>query len=111
MTAKKGFTLIELLLVVLILAILASIVVPRITASTGDAKKSKCNANWANLVVALELYAAQNDGEYPANQTAFNTTILNSATYFPHGSPVCPYGTTYSYISTAGLETVTQHSH
>ena len=111
MKTRKGFTLIELLLVVLILAVLASIVVPRITASTADAKTSKCNANWANLIVALELYAVKNNGVYPASQALFNTNIHNNATYFPHGTPVCPYGTTYTYISTSGLETVTQHSH
>ena len=111
MKARNGFTLIELLLVVLILGILASIVVPRMTSATGDAKKAKCEANWANLVRALELYAAKNDGAYPATQAAFNTGILNSPIYFPHGTPVCPYGTTYTYVSTSGLETVIQHSH
>ncbi|MGA2914532.1 MAG: prepilin-type N-terminal cleavage/methylation domain-containing protein [Sedimentisphaerales bacterium] len=111
MKTRKGFTLIELLLVVLILAVLASIVVPRITASTADAKTSKCNANWANLTEALELYAVKNDGAYPASQALFNSNILNSLTYFPHGAPVCPYGTTYTYVSTAGQETVVQHSH
>ena len=111
MKARNGFTLIELLLVILILGVLASIVVPRMTSATGDAKKAKCEANWANLVRALELYAAKNDGAYPTTQAAFNTGILNSPTYFPHGTPVCPSGTTYTYVSTAGLETVIQHSH
>jgi general secretion pathway protein G len=111
MKTRKGFTLVELLLVILILAILASIVVPRMTSATGDAKKAKCECNWANLIRALELYAVKNDGAYPANQSAFDTGILNSATYFPHGAPVCPYGTVYVYVPTAGHETVTAHSH
>jgi general secretion pathway protein G len=110
MRTRKGFTLIELLLVILILAILASIVVPRITASTADAKNSKDAANWANLIAALELYAVKNDGAYPASQAVFNSGILNNATYFPHGVPVCPYGNAYVYISTVGLETVIQHT-
>jgi general secretion pathway protein G len=106
-----GFTLVELLLVILILAILASIVVPRMTSASGDAKKTKCDCNRTNLINALEFYAAKNDGAYPATQGMFNTNILNSATYFPHGAPICPYGTIYTYISTAGQETVTAHSH
>jgi general secretion pathway protein G len=110
MKARNGFTLIELLLVVLILAILASIVIPRITASTGSAKDSKDAANWANLVAALELFAVNNNGAYPADQTTFNTSILNSSTYFPNGTPVCPYGHSYVYTSTAGLQTVVQHT-
>lgn len=111
MIARKGFTLVELLLVVLIIAVLASIVVPRMTGAAAEAKNSKCDANWANLIRALELYAANNDGAYPANQTAFDADILNSDTYFPHGAPVCPYGSSYVYVSTSGSETVTQHSH
>ncbi len=110
MIARKGFTLIELLLVVLIIAVLASIVVPRMTGAAAEAKNSKCDANWANLVRALELYAANNDGAYPADQTAFDADVLNSNTYFPHGAPVCPYGNSYVYVSTSGQETVTQHT-
>ncbi len=110
MIAKKGFTLVELLLVVLIIAVLASIVIPRLTSAAGEAKDSKDDANWANLVRALELYAANNDGAYPANQTAFDSAILNSNTYFPHGAPVCPHGGAYVYVSTSGQETVTKHT-
>jgi len=109
--ARKGFTLVELLLVVLILSILASIVVPRLTGAAAEAKNSKCDANWANLIRALELYAVYNDGAYPANDAAFQTDVLESDTYFPHGDPVCPYGDPYVYVPTSGQETVTQHSH
>jgi general secretion pathway protein G len=111
MIARKGFTLVELLLVVLVVAILASIVVPRLSGASAEAQKSKCNANWANLIRTLELYAANNNGVYPANQAAFDAGILNNVTYFPHGSPVCGYGSSYVYVSTSGQETVTQHSH
>jgi len=111
MIARKGFTLVELLVVVLIIAVLASIVVPRVTTASTAAKSAKCDANWANLIMALELYAANNSGSYPADQTAFDADILNSNTYFPHGAPVCPYGDSYVYVSTSGQETVTKHSH
>ena len=110
MIGRYGFTLVELLLVVLIIAVLASIVVPRMTGAAAEAKDSKDDANWANLIRALELYAANNDGAYPASQALFNSSILNSATYFPHGAPVCPYGNSYVYVSTSGQETVTQHT-
>ena len=109
--ARKGFTLVELLLVVLILGILASIVVPRMSSAAADANIAQCNANWANLVRALELYAANNAGVYPADQSGFDSGILNSTTYFPHGAPSCPWGTGYTYVATSGQETVTKHSH
>ena len=112
--ARRGFTLIEVLLVVLILAVLASIVIPRIAESTADAKKARCASNIANLICALELYAIKNDGAYPADQDAFDSLILNSTTYFPHGTPECPFGAAanpYVYVNTAGQETVTKHNH
>jgi len=112
MIARKGFTLIELLLVVLIIAVLASIVVPRMTGAAAEAKNSKDDANWANLIRALELYAANNDGAYPANNTAFQANVVNSSTYFPHGAPVCPFNaaTLYTYVGNATGGTVTQHA-
>ncbi|MGA2914533.1 MAG: hypothetical protein ABSE89_00695 [Sedimentisphaerales bacterium] len=110
-TGRTGFTLIELILLVMLLAILASIIVSRVTANVSEVKKSKCSANWTNLIAALELYATKNGGAYPANQTAFDADILNSRTYFPLGTPVCPYKVAYTYVSTAGLETVIQHNH
>ena len=106
---RKGFTLIEVLLVVLILAVLASVVIPRIAESAGDAKDAKCDANIANLRRALELYCLDNDGEYPADNGDFQSDILNSATYFPHGAPVCPYGDNYVFVQAS--DTITSHSH
>ena len=106
---KRAFTLIELLLVVLILGVLATIVVPRITQSSAYAKQAKCDTNVANLIRALEMRATNNDGDYPANQTEFNGEILNSTTYFPHGSPVCPYNASYSYDPND--KTVSYHTH
>ena len=110
MVARKGFTLVELLLVVLILAVLASIVVPRITGAAAEASKSKCLANWANLIRALELYAANNDGAYPASDADFQDDVLGSPTYFPHGKPECPFAAT-PYVYVPATKTVTKHTH
>jgi prepilin-type N-terminal cleavage/methylation domain-containing protein len=109
---KNGFTLVELLFVVLIISVLASIVIPRISTATGEAKDAKDKANWANLIRALEMYAVKNDGVYPTNQGTFDSLILNNLSYFPHGKPVCPHNalTIYAYVATAGQQTVTKHS-
>ena len=109
MKAEKGFSLVEVLLVVLILAVLASIIVPRIAESTAASKQAKCDANVANLIRAIELRAVKNDGDYSADQTEFASEVLNNTTHFPHGAPTCPYGTTYAYDAT--LKTVAYHSH
>ena len=106
MIARKGFTLVEVLLVVLIIAVLASIVIPRIAASAKDANVAKCDANRANLIGAIERYAIKNKGAYP---TAIGD--VHNTTYFPHGLPVCPYGDAYAYVGDATGGTVTAHSH
>jgi len=113
MKARRGFTLIELLLVVMIIAVLASIVIPRMTGAAIEANKSKCAANWANLVRALEFYAAENEGVYPTNNTRFQADIVNSLTYFPYGPPLCPFGTgaAYRYTYVPATHTVTKHTH
>jgi prepilin-type N-terminal cleavage/methylation domain-containing protein len=97
MKQRDAFSLVELVVVVLILAVLATIVVPRITESAQGAKDAKCQSNVANLIRALELRAANNDGDYPANQSEFNSEVLNNTTYFPHGAPTCPNSGTYTY--------------
>lgn len=109
MKAEKGFTLVEVLLVVLILAVLASIIVPRIAESTAGSKQAKCDAHVANLIRAIEMRSVRNDGDYSADQTEFASEVLNNTTYFPNGAPTCPYGTPYAYNAT--LKTVAYHSH
>jgi len=86
MNSKKGVTLIELLIVVLILGALAAIAIPRLTQSADTARKNACKTNIDLINSQIELYAADNDGVYPANLTV----ITNSTVYFPDGAPQCP---------------------
>jgi general secretion pathway protein G len=106
MNVRKGFTLVEVLLVVVIIGVLASIIIPRIAESANEANVAKCDANRANLISAVERYAVHNRGAYP---TAIGD-VLN-ATHFPHGLPVCPYGTAYTYVGDATGGTIPAHSH
>ncbi len=92
MNCRKGFTLIELLIVVLILAALAAIAIPRITASAQTAKVNACATNIDIINTQVEIWASENDGTYPLNLGV----VTGDTDYFPDGAPVCPLAGTYS---------------
>lgn len=93
---KRGVTLIELLIVVVILAALAMIAIPRISASAENAKQNACDTNVDLINSAIEMYYVDNDGSWPA---AIGD-VTGSTTYFPDGAPVCPLSGTYSMDGT-----------
>jgi general secretion pathway protein G len=82
---RKGVTLIELLIVVLILAALSAIAVPRISQSATNAKSKACLTNINILNSSIELYNAENSA-YPTNLT----TVTGDTGLFPDGAPTCP---------------------
>ena len=55
----EGFTLIELLLVIVVLAVLATIVVAAVDGFTTQAESSSCEADAHMLATATEAYFAQ----------------------------------------------------
>ena len=64
---NSGFTLIELMIVVIIIAALAGMVLPRILPVSTEAKKNISHGDIANVTVALKLYRLHND-RYPSTQ-------------------------------------------
>ncbi len=103
MRHKQGFTLVELLIVVLILAALAAIAIPRISASATTAKINACSTNVDVINSQIEMFYA-NTGAWP---TALTDVTANTS-YFPDGAPACPFGT--AYTMTANYR-VSAHSH
>ncbi len=65
MPRNKGFTVLELLIVIAIIGVLASIVLVSVSAARNNAKNAGHIQNLIQIRNALELYAADHDGNYP----------------------------------------------
>jgi prepilin-type N-terminal cleavage/methylation domain-containing protein len=92
----RGVTLIELLIVVIILAALAMIAIPRISQSADNAKGNACATNVDLINSAIEMYYVDHDGAWPGTLAG----VTGSTTYFPDGAPACPLSGTYSMDGT-----------
>lgn len=71
---QRGFTLIEVMVVVVILAILAAVVVPRIMSRPEQARKVKARTDVMALDNALEMYKLDN-GFYPSTEQGLNALV------------------------------------
>ena len=69
---NRGFSLLEVVIVVAIIAILAAIGIPRMSRGAKGAGDSALSANLAVLRNAIDLYAAEHLGTYPALATITN---------------------------------------
>ena len=101
---KQGFTLIELLLVLVILAVLGAVVVPKFTKRSQQAKETAAKTDIANLEVALDAFEIDT-GRYPTNSEGIGALIQSPANveedwkgpYLKRGIPKDPWGGEYRY--------------
>jgi prepilin-type N-terminal cleavage/methylation domain-containing protein/prepilin-type processing-associated H-X9-DG protein len=70
MKKSRGFTLIELLVVISVIAILIAILMPALNKSKETAKRLSCAMRIKQHVLALNLWASNNDGKLPLPTTA-----------------------------------------
>ena len=71
---SQGFSLIELVIVVVIIGIIAAIAIPRLSRGSAGAADSALLGNLAVLRNAIDLYATEHGGTYPALAT-FDTQL------------------------------------
>src|SRR6266702_7807775 len=76
---KKGFTLIEIMVVIVILALLAALVGPKLMGRTDDAKITDARVQIKNIETALKLYKLDN-GVYPSTEQGLDALVTKSAT-------------------------------
>lgn len=76
--SRAGFSLIEVMIVVVILAILATLLAPRVMGRTDDAKRAAAKAQIKNIESALQLYKLDN-GVYPSNEQGLKALVQKPA--------------------------------
>ena len=101
----SGFTLVEMMLVVIIIATLAAMVIPRLVGRTEQAKISRAKADLASIGLALDLYELDL-GRYPASleelvkreaPADLGTGVQWNGPYLKKGLPNDPWSRAYSY--------------
>jgi len=95
---KKGFTLIELMIVVIIIAALSAMVVPRLSNRSEQAKVTVAEADInSNIGLALKLYKLDN-GRYPTTSQGLKALLSK-----PSSSPA-PNNWNGPYLETEPLD-------
>ena len=104
---RKGFTLVEVLLVVIIVAILAAIVLPRVMYNAATARRQACQANIAAINSQVELWHLNSPtGGWPSADLA---DIFASRDYFPDNTVICPAATAGDAAHSAAYTLDTLH--
>lgn len=103
MRSRHGFTLIELMIVVVILAVLAAAVVPRLAGRTQQARISTAKMDISgNISVSLDLYELDN-GRYPTTEESLNALLAKPGSAknwngpYLKKKPLDPWGNDYKY--------------
>lgn len=89
MTKKShGFTLVELLVVIGIIAVLVSILLPALNRARASAVMVQCQSNMKQLAQGVILYATENGGFYPSNDSYLpNPNNVNAGKNFYWWTP------------------------
>lgn len=107
---RHGFTLIEIMVVIVILALLAALVGPKLMGRTDDAKITDAKVQIKNMETALKLYKLDN-GSFPATEQGLGALVSKPTVglipkNFKEGGyleskkvPKDPWGNEYLYVS------------
>jgi len=86
---KRGFSMVEVIIVVAIIAVLASIIIPKMTQNRERAKLENCKGNLRHIMIAATLYSNEHNGTMPPVANISETHALVTEGYLK-AKPVCP---------------------
>ncbi|MGI6456910.1 MAG: type II secretion system major pseudopilin GspG [bacterium] len=99
----RGFTLVELLLVLVILATLAAIVIPKFAGRSEQARVTAAQSQIANLEIVLDAFEVDN-GLYPKGSSGLKD-LVEQPNYakdwrgpYMTEVPIDPWGNPYVYV-------------
>jgi len=100
---RKGFTLVEIIVVMMIIAILAAMVIPRIMHRTSDAKVTAAKNDIATMKTALTDFRVDCD-HYPSSEQGLEALRTQPddakgwrGPYIEGQVPLDPWGNPYAY--------------
>lgn len=107
-SSRNGFTLIEVMVVVVIIAILAALIVPKIMGRPDEARAIAAKQDIATILQALKLYRLDN-GRYPSSEQGL-AALVTRPTVAPQPPnwkaggylerlPKDPWGHPYLYLN------------
>ena len=107
---RRGFTLIEIMVVIVILAILAAVIAPRLIGRVDESKVTEGKVQIRNFETALKMYKLDN-GTYPTTSQSLTALVVKPKTnpvpkkwhkggYLEKKSiPSDPWGNPFLYLS------------
>src|SRR3954470_1463507 len=100
---NRGFTLIELLLVLVILAVLAALVVPKFTNRSQQARETAAKTDISSMQTSLNAFEIDT-GRFPSTEEGLGALLTAPGNvtgwrgpYIERGLPKDPWGNAYLY--------------
>ena len=97
-SARRGFTLLEIIVVVTIIALLATLIAPRLLNRIGQAKTAVAKAEVAEIAKQVQLFCVDNGLTRPSDDFELAMLTSGAAIYLKASDLTDPWGNEYLII-------------